>query len=52
LANERTGLNDKVANVIATTVGSMWMFYASPRGRRYHPASQQPHNPPRWPSRG
>ena len=29
LANERTGLNDKVANVIATTVGSMWMFYAS-----------------------
>jgi hypothetical protein len=22
-------LNDKVANVIATTVGSMWMFYAS-----------------------
>jgi hypothetical protein len=23
------GLNDKVANVIATTVGSMWMFYAS-----------------------
>lgn len=28
LANERTGLNDKVANV-ATTVGSMWMFYAS-----------------------
>jgi len=52
LANERTGLNDKVANVIATTVGSMWMFYASPRGRRYHPASQQPHNAPRWPSRG
>ena len=29
LADERTGLNDKVANVIATTVGSMWMFYAS-----------------------
>jgi uncharacterized membrane protein len=29
LASERTGLNDKVANVIATTVGSMWMFYAS-----------------------
>jgi hypothetical protein len=29
LANERTGLNDKVANFIATTVGSMWMFYAS-----------------------
>jgi uncharacterized membrane protein len=29
LATERTGLNDKVANRIATTVGSMWMFYAS-----------------------
>jgi uncharacterized membrane protein len=29
LATERTGLNDRVANVIATTVGSMWMFYAS-----------------------
>jgi len=29
LSSERTGLNDKVANVIATTVGSMWMFYAS-----------------------
>ena len=29
LANERTTLNDKVANHIATTVGSMWMFYAS-----------------------
>jgi uncharacterized membrane protein len=29
LASERTGLNDKVANVIAKTVGSMWMFYAS-----------------------
>jgi uncharacterized membrane protein len=29
LASERTGLNDRVANVIATTVGSMWMFYAS-----------------------
>src|SRR5665647_2527305 len=29
LANERTCLNDKVANVIATTVGSMWMFYSS-----------------------
>jgi uncharacterized membrane protein len=29
LASERTGLNDKVANLIATTVGSMWMFYAS-----------------------
>ena len=29
LATERTGLNDRVANVIAKTVGSMWMFYAS-----------------------
>jgi uncharacterized membrane protein len=29
LASERTSLNDRVANVIATTVGSMWMFYAS-----------------------
>jgi uncharacterized membrane protein len=29
LASERTGFNDKVANLIATTVGSMWMFYAS-----------------------
>ena len=29
LASERTGLNDRVANVIAKTVGSMWMFYAS-----------------------
>jgi uncharacterized membrane protein len=29
LATERTGFNDKVANFIATTVGSMWMFYAS-----------------------
>ena len=29
LANERTGLNDEVANLIAKTVGSMWMFYAS-----------------------
>ena len=29
LASERTGFNDKVANVIAKTVGSMWMFYAS-----------------------
>ena len=29
LASERSGLNDRVANVIATTVGSMWMFYAS-----------------------
>jgi uncharacterized membrane protein len=32
LANERTGFNDKVANFIATTVGSMWMFYASIAG--------------------
>ncbi len=29
LANERTGFNDRVANTIAKTVGSMWMFYAS-----------------------
>jgi uncharacterized membrane protein len=29
LADERTSLNDKVANFIATTLGSMWMFYAS-----------------------
>lgn len=29
LATERTGLNDKAANLIAKTVGSMWMFYAS-----------------------
>jgi hypothetical protein len=29
LATERTGLNDKAANVIAKTVGSMWMFYGS-----------------------
>jgi len=29
LSTERSGLNDKVANIIATTVGSMWMFYAS-----------------------
>jgi uncharacterized membrane protein len=29
LADERTGLNGKVANLIATTVGSMWMFYGS-----------------------
>ena len=29
LASERTSLNDRVANHIATTVGSMWMFYAS-----------------------
>jgi uncharacterized membrane protein len=28
-ANERTSFNDKVANLIAKTVGSMWMFYAS-----------------------
>jgi uncharacterized membrane protein len=32
LATERTGLNDKVANVIAKTVGSMWMSYASIAG--------------------
>jgi uncharacterized membrane protein len=29
LASERTGVNDRVANIIAKTVGSMWMFYAS-----------------------
>jgi uncharacterized membrane protein len=29
LSSERSGFNDRVANVIATTVGSMWMFYAS-----------------------
>jgi uncharacterized membrane protein len=29
LATERTGANDKIANGIAKTVGSMWMFYAS-----------------------
>ena len=29
LATERTGVNDRVANLIARTVGSMWMFYAS-----------------------
>jgi uncharacterized membrane protein len=29
LANERTGFNDRVADFIAKTVGSMWMFYAS-----------------------
>jgi len=29
LSHERTGFNDRVANVIARTVGSMWMFYAS-----------------------
>src|ERR1035438_29871 len=29
LADERTAFNGKVANFIATTVGSMWMFYAS-----------------------
>ena len=32
LASERTGLNDRVANFIAKTVGSMWMFYASVAG--------------------
>jgi uncharacterized membrane protein len=29
LASERTSFNDKFANHIAKTVGSMWMFYAS-----------------------
>src|ERR1022692_4454590 len=29
LATERSSLNDRVANIIAKTVGSMWMFYAS-----------------------
>ena len=29
LADEHTGFNGKVANLIAETVGSMWMFYAS-----------------------
>ena len=29
LESERSGLNDRVANMIAKTVGSMWMFYAS-----------------------
>src|ERR1039457_1340905 len=29
LATERSSLNDRDANIIATTVGSMWMFYAS-----------------------
>jgi uncharacterized membrane protein len=29
LADERNGLNDRVASLIARTVGSMWMFYAS-----------------------
>jgi uncharacterized membrane protein len=29
LATERTGFNDRVANGIAKTVGTMWMFYAS-----------------------
>ena len=29
LATERNTFNDKVANHIAKTVGSMWMFYAS-----------------------
>ena len=32
LANARTSVNDKVANHIAKTVGSMWMFYASIAG--------------------
>jgi uncharacterized membrane protein len=29
LADERDGLNDRIASFIAQTVGSMWMFYAS-----------------------
>jgi uncharacterized membrane protein len=29
LADERTGTNDRLAALIARTVGSMWMFYAS-----------------------
>ena len=29
LATERTSFNDKVANLIAMTVGSMWRFYGS-----------------------
>ncbi len=32
LAHARSGFNDKVANAIAKTVGSMWMFYASIAG--------------------
>ena len=29
LADERRGPNDRIASLIARTVGSMWMFYAS-----------------------
>lgn len=29
LADERNGLNDRIASFIAQTVGSMWMFYVS-----------------------
>ncbi|HTC60807.1 MAG TPA: DUF1003 domain-containing protein [Solirubrobacteraceae bacterium] len=29
LADERDGLNDRIASFIAQTVGSMWMFYIS-----------------------
>ncbi len=29
LADERDGLNDRIASFIAQTVGSMWMFYLS-----------------------
>ena len=29
LADERDGLNDRIAGFIAQTVGSMWMFYVS-----------------------
>ncbi len=29
LADERDGLNDRIASFIAQTVGSMWMFYFS-----------------------
>lgn len=29
LADERDGLNDRIASFIAQTVGSMWMFYVS-----------------------
>jgi uncharacterized membrane protein len=29
LADERDGLNDRIASIIVQTVGSMWMFYFS-----------------------
>jgi uncharacterized membrane protein len=29
LADERDGINDRIASFIAQTVGSMWMFYVS-----------------------